>query len=251
MRGFFARFGKMLLAFSLLPLLTSFSQAQSQPIERWCAQNSEYSAVHRSNINDLRTALVILSELGKIKVLAADSAELYRDITDASVFSLANVLSLRSDFIQGCSRNAEAYHQEMAANERFMFLFDLAVSDKANLVRTALEKIEKRHPGLFAPDGRGSAGITMPFNKTITQRLKKWESHGKDPKKDPLAIAASALLGRKVELDEHAIKPAETFKIDSEFASLAYGSLDDAFSWINNEPLPSKLKTLSRFFLIK
>ncbi len=243
MREFFFRpIRSLLLTVLALTCLTSFSQAQTRPTERTCAPDSPYEELHRANMGSLRLSLFMLSVLGTTESAPMNIEQTYESIADASVFSLANVLSLRADFIQNCTRDPETYYREIAANERFIRIFQDLLIRNLSLTEPFLEKLEKEHPELLS-HGNGN------YNKKILKRLKKWGRHGKDRKKDPLAIAARALLGKSVILDEHAIKPARIFKINPEFVALTEARPSVFYSQLDEESLSTKLDILSRFYL--
>src|SRR3989344_7316142 len=108
----------MLISF-ILSETSVFSQENKS--ESLCAPDSPYDLLHKQNISDLRISLLIISEVSKGKE-GREIEPFLENIADASAFSLANVLSLRADFIQNCTKKPCDYYAEIAANEKFMLL---------------------------------------------------------------------------------------------------------------------------------
>lgn len=210
----------------------------AQQPERWCTAGS-YKTAHDENVADLRWSL---HELGHLKATDKDVKPLLGKVADASVFSLANIYSLRANFVQKCDIEAKQYRREMEGNERFITLVWKTASSPS--FQTVIGKTKLR------------STQTLELHSEIRGKLRQWKAdrwkeQGEDSINDPLWIAASQLLGEKVDLNENSLKQLEhRFKIDPEIQiKLANASTVDFSSSIKEADWQTNLDVACKYYL--
>lgn len=246
-------FTRFLALLSFLLFATQGFAGQDNP-QKWCAPNSEYSLAEKANVSDLRLSLYMISQISKNKNNKSVKPFL-EDIADASLFSLANVLSLRADFVQNCSLEQDAYYNEMAANERFIPILQQVIraGNDFSIQQEELFKLYEKHPEYFFGCGHGCVGLkegngsVFRFDKKITKRLKAWERHGKSIN-DPVVVAASLLLGKQTRWSEHTLVPIAIFRLSPQGMELANMDSMQFYGKIETIGSASILRIISEYY---
>jgi hypothetical protein len=185
-------------------LLLSALGCSAQPVGKWCANDdSGYKDVIATSIAGLRWSLFAIS-------MAADARqippEILPRITDASVISIANTLSLRANYLLKCDMEQKEYFRQLDDNQSFgSALLHITSSDKFPVGPLIREK----QPALFLSGDPVDvlAGKQVPLQTAIVRRLNqvRQESFGK--RTDSYFIAAGQLLGdRNATWDEREIQ---------------------------------------------
>src|SRR5579862_3896092 len=135
--------------------------------ELWCAPDSEYKDVVAGSVANLRWSLFALSELPNVVKIDTD---LLTGLTNASVVSLANTLSLRARYLGKCDLNEQDYFLQLGNNERFAsLLLQVTSSEKF----PAAGRIEEKYPQftLRGPPIVVVGGKSLPLHSAIGRRL--------------------------------------------------------------------------------
>lgn len=235
---------------SLQPLSFAKITSSQQP-ERWCPPDSSYNSAHENNIEILRFSLFAFSQLAKEKNHRKEIEPLLTKIVDASVFSLANVLSLRADFEQYCSVKADEYNNEMMKNEQFISLFLFSFFSEG--LFPFMIKIQENNWDKLGFIGHGQPILKNPeviqSDKKIAKRLKKWKKYKSGSQENAVTVAARLLLGEKVEWDERTLKPANRFRFNPDNNPANQKSYSAALSWLEKSTVRETFQRLSTYYV--
>lgn len=211
-----------------------------------CAPDSPYEKIHKQNLENLRWSLFYVSQLKNAGHTDADLNGLLHGLANGSVTALANIYSLRARFVQDCQREPEEYYKDIAANERFIALFSATTSAQSFPTVLYIKKSQQ--------EGRT---VNFEIDSIIRQQLSLWTEHKDWPSEDARKVAASALLGRPVKLNEHNFKPITEVALSptgSRLAESRPSKLSETLFALH-EPAPNKpdwkknLETLSNYYV--
>jgi len=220
--------------------ISSILSAQQPP----CPVQSTYERAHTENLADLRRSLYVLSRLSESKDIDIKTRQ---GLADASVFSLANIYSLRARVRQSCEGiTAEQYNHGLAFNERFIALFSAATSARSLWVENEQEIAS------FVDRASVVARRKLVFEPEIHKRLNYWRAQGQRFKDgDSLSLASSQLLSGKEgdKRDEGQLTPLQrTIPINPGVKTLSSATLSECLAFIESDPIRT-LKTLSGYYL--
>ena len=211
--------------------------------ELWCAPDSEYKDVFAGSVANLRWSLLALSEAPN--VVKIDTG-LLTGLTNASVVSLANTLSLRARYLGKCDLNERDYFQQLGGNERFAaLLLQVTSSDKFPAAR----RVEEKYPAfaLRGPPIVVVGGKRLPLHSAITQRLQSLREESGNSRTNPYVIAANQLLGERQAWDEREVKASGIIPADPK-GPFYKRNLSEALSMIRSKDFLDLLEILRSYY---
>ena len=236
-----ARFLVALLGFAL--------GLHGQSEGKWCLPDSEYKLVLASNVANLRWSLFAVSVGWSTGSVPADVAV---GVTNASVTSLANTLSLRARYLTTCDMERSEYMRKLGQNEAFArLLFDVTSDDSFPAARIIAEK----HPSLVPRDepdrvlqrSPEARGLPELFRGAVNDTLQAIRKQPNAP--SPYRTAAGLLLGDNVqEIQEREIPVIRPVEVNP--AQMFYGkSAKEAAALIASGKPPDLLAALQQYYV--
>jgi hypothetical protein len=218
-------------------------ESEAQEREKWCVSDSQYGYVFSSYVTGLRrslSAFSIMAEENKI-----DSSSLVR-LTDNSIISLANILSLRTSYLNACDMEQKAYFKKLSDNEIFsLLMFEVTSSDNF----PAASQIRRKNLNLVLAPEMAMQDKRIPMHKIVTERLSSVKREASKFPNNPYTIAVDRLLGSSGEKEilEKTIKFIETVPVNPE--GLFYDkSTKEIFGIIKTENNTTLVQQLSNYY---
>lgn len=176
-------------------------------------------------------------------------------VTDASVISLANMLSSRADSVQNCVSVRQNLTENLT-NGRFMLIVSMVfVMEKNGEVTKIIESWFDKNKNSVRAFGHGlleidSHVMVKHMSRPIKKKLEFWKGRNKNQPNHPVTLAARLLLGESPLIDESAMLVIPQFPLGE--MGLKFGASDDFISLYRElyeiRKSTERLKILSDFY---
>jgi hypothetical protein len=231
-------------SFAVILLLGAFGSA-GVPLaadQKWCLPDSPYKEVYQGSVANLRWSLFAISQLPP---LPKGQELLLNGLTDASVISLANTLSLRAHYLRKCDLSSDEYFRELGYNQRFAALL-LDVTSSSQF--PAAERIAQKYPTLtLLSNPEDVMAALPPLHPLIVARLNLLKKDVEPSSTNPYFLATSQLLGENITWKERDVEATGIISMDT--TSIFYKRpIDESVSLVRSKDPTAILWNLMHYY---
>lgn len=217
----------------------------AQQAVRHCGVPGLSKTAHQQNVADLKWSLLSLQKLERVPTVSKDVTPLSGEVAKGAVSSLANLYSLRAQYVRDCNIDSGQYLNETLANQRFITF--LWATTSLPSFQAALQKRE-------VTNQRNTIDRESKVGKAI-QQLKDSRRQQLGERalllNDPIWVAASELQGENVDWKEESLNPLPErtpINPEGEAAAVKFSSSVKDLTSLKKMGFLANLKALSRYY---